>query len=96
MNAIQHTPEATTVRVQTGIAEGNCFFRVEDQGTGIAEQDLPHIFDRFYRADKARSGDNTGLGLAISNAIVVAHSGSIQVDQAEPHGAEFTVRLPGA
>ena len=94
VNAIQHTPNSTTIQILTDVQDGQGLFHVADQGTGIAEQDLPHIFDRFYRADKARSGDNEGLGLAISNAIIVAHSGSITVEQAEPNGAKFTVRLP--
>ncbi len=94
VNAIQHTPKGTAIRIRTEQTDEYSVFEVSDQGAGIAEQDLPHIFDRFYRADKARSGDNTGLGLAISNAIVVAHSGSISVGKAEPQGATFTVQLP--
>jgi two-component system heavy metal sensor histidine kinase CusS len=76
--------------------------RVEDNGAGIAPGDLPHVFDRFYRADKARVRDQTaggtsggtGLGLSICKAIVESHGGQISVQSAPGNGAVFTVRLP--
>ena len=69
---------------------------VADTGQGIAAEDLPHIFERFYRADKSRSrpAGRSGLGLAISKAIVDAHGGTIQVTSQPGAGTTFTVRLP--
>jgi signal transduction histidine kinase len=69
---------------------------VTDTGQGIAPEDLPHIFERFYRADKARSGASgrAGLGLAITKAIVEAHGGAIEVISEWREGSTFTVRLP--
>nr|WP_290665688.1 HAMP domain-containing sensor histidine kinase [Ardenticatena sp.] len=67
--------------------------QVMDNGPGIAAQDLPHIFDRFYRADQARSGGGVGLGLAIAREIVQAHGGEIAVESGDK-GTTFTVRLP--
>lgn len=72
--------------------------RVSDDGPGIAEADLPHIFERFYRADKSRSQTNggVGLGLAITKAIVEAHRGDISVSSQPGKGSTFTVRFaPG-
>jgi len=69
---------------------------VGDTGQGIAPEDLPHIFERFFRADKSRSRANSraGLGLAICKAILDAHGGSIEVTSQPDHGMVFTVRLP--
>jgi two-component system sensor histidine kinase BaeS len=71
--------------------------RVSDTGSGIAPEDLPHIFDRFYRADKARQRDDggaSGLGLAIAKAIIDAHSGVITVNSTLGQGTTFTITLP--
>jgi signal transduction histidine kinase len=67
---------------------------VRDTGVGIAESDLPRIFDRFYRADKSRQCDGTGLGLAIARWIVEQHGGAISVQSREGEGSTFTVSLP--
>jgi signal transduction histidine kinase len=71
---------------------------VSDTGPGIAAEDLPHIFDRFYRADKARTraAGGAGLGLSICRWIAEVHGGSIRADSSPGSGAVFTVRLPGA
>ena len=69
---------------------------VSDTGPGISDEDLPHVFERFYRGDKSRtaSNGNAGLGLAISKAIVEAHGGTIDVSSQPGTGTTFTVILP--
>jgi signal transduction histidine kinase len=68
--------------------------QVIDSGIGIAESDQPFIFERFYRADQARSGEGTGLGLAIAGWIAAEHGGAISVESKVGEGSTFTVRLP--
>jgi len=93
-NAIRHARSRVQVRSWRE-AERVCF-SIEDDGPGIAPEDLPHVFDRFYRADLARnrSSGGSGLGLAIVKAIVEAHGGSVQASNAPDGGAVFTVCLP--
>lgn len=93
-NALKHTPSGGTVRVVLLPRGSRADLRVIDSGPGIDPDDLPHIFDRFYRADKARSGEGTGLGLAIGRWIVESHGGTIAAGNAEGQGAVFTVTLP--
>lgn len=72
---------------------------VHDSGTGIAPEDLPFVFDRFYRSDKSRQrlgGDSSGLGLAIAKAIVEAHGGSLTVESSLGQGSTFAATLPVA
>jgi len=95
-NAIQHSEAGGEVELRVKADAGYCLLQVQDYGSGIAEADVPHVFDRFYRADKARSrgAGRAGLGLAISRAIVEAHEGSIEVASEPGRGSTFTVRLP--
>ncbi len=95
-NAIQYTPADGVVMIRLESSERNAIIRVQDNGIGIAAEDLPQIFDRFYRvqADRSRNTGGTGLGLAIVRAIVQAHHGSIQVDSQLDLGSTFTVILP--
>jgi signal transduction histidine kinase len=71
-------------------------FSVEDNGPGVSEADLPHLFDRFYRSDwsRTRTKGGAGLGLAIVRAIVGAHAGTIEAENLAEGGSRFTVRLP--
>ncbi|MBI3693345.1 MAG: heavy metal sensor histidine kinase [Acidobacteria bacterium] len=96
-NAIKHSSPGQTVRMTLEKDGGGPVLKIEDTGCGIAEQDLPHIFDRFFRTDRSRSHQvpGSGLGLSISKWIVDAHGGSIQVDSKLGHGSTFTVQLPG-
>jgi two-component system OmpR family sensor kinase len=94
-NAIVHNRTGGQVRITTYAESGFAWLRVVDNGPGIAVQDLPHVFERFFRADKSRSatGGGSGLGLAISKGIIDAHSGVLEV-QSEPFVETcFTVRL---
>ena len=94
-NAIQYNRENGTVRVTGQAREGKVVIAVSDSGPGIAKQDLAHVFDRFYRADTARTASgNAGLGLAISKAIVELHGGIIQCRSEVGAGTTFTVELP--
>jgi signal transduction histidine kinase len=97
-NAIKYTPQGGTVSLSLDQDDESVTFTVRDSGIGIAPGDLPHIFERFWRADPARSrtGDRpgVGLGLAITKWIAEAHGGSITVQSRPGRGSIFTVRLP--
>jgi heavy metal sensor kinase len=94
-NAIQYNREGGEVRVKLKIKDGFAALKISDTGAGISAEDLPHVFKRFYRGDKSRTGaSNSGLGLAISKAIVEAHGGTIEVASEENIGTTFIVRLP--
>jgi two-component system OmpR family sensor kinase len=94
-NAIQYNRDGGEVRVRLKIKDGFAALKISDTGAGISAEDLPHVFKRFYRGDKSRTGSgNTGLGLAISKAIVEAHGGTIEVASKEDAGTVFRVKLP--
>lgn len=95
-NAIAYTPEGGEVALHIYEEEASIVCRVSDTGIGIEKQDLPRIFERFYRVDKARSRDlgGTGLGLAIVKHLLEAHDGTIEVESAPNIGTTFTIRLP--
>ncbi len=96
-NAIEYSGESGEVRITGARQNGTVILSVSNTGPGIAAEDLPRIFERFYRADKSRTGNgcHTGLGLAISKAIVEAHGGTIEAASQPGTSATFTVRLPG-
>ena len=96
VNAVQYNRPEGEVRVKLENQAGLAVLAVSDTGPGISGEDLPHVFERFYRGDKSRttSNGNAGLGLAISKAIVEAHGGTIEVASQEQVGTTFTVRLP--
>lgn len=91
-NAVKWSPPGGTIRVQL---EGDRL-RVADQGPGIAEEDLPYVFDRFYRSDTSRNTPGTGLGLSIVAQAVHRHGGTVTAGRSAQGGAEFTLRLPGS
>jgi len=95
-NAVKYTPPAGSISLALQRNGSHAEIRVRDNGIGISADDLPHIFDRFYRADKARSRElgGTGLGLSIGRWIANAHGGDIQVETSTPNGTTFVVRLP--
>lgn len=95
-NAIKYTPQGGKVRVEVARAGKKAVIKVIDNGIGIPKADQLHVFDRFYRVDKARSRDTggTGLGLAIVKQIVLLHEGSVTVMSEEEKGSTFTVELP--
>lgn len=96
-NAIQYTPNGSTVDVGMRQVENRVQITVSDNGPGISAEDLPHIFDRFYRGEKSRkrgSSSGSGLGLSIARYIVIKHGGSIEVASEEGKGTVFTIHLP--
>ena len=95
-NAIKYTPEGGKVIVNLHTDSRQAVLSVHDTGIGIPEKDVPHIFDRFYRVDKARSRETggTGLGLSIVRQMVQLHGGEITVESASDAGSVFTVTLP--
>lgn len=97
-NAIQHTPQGGTITIKAEQRPACFCLRVSDTGEGIPPEHLPHIFNRFYRADPARTRETggTGLGLAISRAIVEAHAGELNAhSEGAGKGSQFVIQLPG-
>ena len=95
-NAVKYTPDGGNISVSL-VREGKqAVWRVRDNGVGIPEEDLPHVFERFYRVDKARSRETggTGLGLSIVKQITALHGGEVTVESTLGHGSVFTVTLP--
>jgi heavy metal sensor kinase len=97
-NAIKYTPAGGLVGVKVRASNGHAMLEVNDNGVGIPAEALPHIFERFYRVDKARSRQmgGAGLGLSIVKAIVTAHGGQVRVESVEGRGSRFLVELPVA
>lgn len=95
-NAVKYTPERGTVGISLRNSNGTANIHVTDTGIGIPEADRAHIFERFYRADTARSRDSGGAGLGLSIALWIAraHNGDITVQSSEGQGSCFSVRLP--
>jgi heavy metal sensor kinase len=95
-NAIKYTAEAGEIEIKVGASQRSAILEVADTGAGIAAEALPHVFERFYRADKARSRESggAGLGLAIVKAICLAHDAEIKVSSSEDQGSRFTIKLP--
>jgi len=94
-NAIKYTSEGGTVNVAVHRQENHSVgITVKDTGIGISEQDLPRIFERFYRCDPSRSNAGIGLGLSFAKAVARAHGGDIAVTSRPDQGSTFTVTLP--
>jgi signal transduction histidine kinase len=97
-NAIRHSPAGGLVRLSAERTGDSVVFRVEDDGPGIAEEHLPRVFDRFYKADASRTGtivpSGSGLGLSIVRAIVERHGGRVEAENRSGGGARFIVELP--
>jgi signal transduction histidine kinase len=95
-NAIKYTPDGGVIELNSFPSDSNAVIEVSDTGIGIPPAALPHVFDRFYRTDKARSrgSGGTGLGLSIVKAICNAHGGSIAIRSAEAAGTTVRIELP--
>jgi signal transduction histidine kinase len=96
-NSIKYTPEGGVIKVNSYVTSEGVNISVQDSGSGISKEDLPNIFDRFYRADKSRTKQSggTGLGLAIAKWIIMKHKGSIEVESQLGVGTRINVKLPG-
>jgi signal transduction histidine kinase len=95
-NALRYTPRGGTVTVRLWTENRRVYVAVQDTGIGIARENLPHLFERFYRTDSARARDSggTGLGLPIVQRIAEAHGGDVQVQSDVGMGSTFTLVLP--
>lgn len=95
-NAIKYSPEKSTIKISVDKADGHALIKIKDQGMGIKACDLPHIFDRFYRADHSRCKEKIsgyGLGLSIAKNIADLHGGSVSAKSEPGKGSEFVVKL---
>ncbi|HMM22477.1 MAG TPA: ATP-binding protein [Selenomonadales bacterium] len=93
-NALKFTPAGGQITATVTAANGGIALSVADTGAGIAVEDLPHIWERFYKADRSRSSGGAGLGLAIARQIIDLHGATVKVDSACGEGTTFTVRFP--
>ncbi len=93
-NAIKFTPPGGEIQVGAWVHDQDVIFMVRDNGVGISEKDQKRIFERFYKADRARAGGGTGLGLSICRHMIEAHSGEIWVESEEGKGSSFFFRIP--
>jgi len=98
-NALQYSPPGAEVTVHTGISPEGAAVSVQDCGPGIAPEDLPRVFERFYRGDRSRQRERgrasgSGLGLAIAKALIEAHGGSITLESRRGEGTKVIFSLP--
>jgi two-component system phosphate regulon sensor histidine kinase PhoR len=93
-NAIKFTSPGGHIHVSAKLEESFLAVSIADTGVGISPSELPRVFERFYKSDKARRSDGTGLGLAIAKHIVLAHAGTIRVESEQGKGSTFTFTLP--
>ncbi len=93
-NALAHTPPTAAIRISSSLTDSNVSLSVHDTGPGIAPHLIPHIFERFFRGNPARSGEGTGLGLSIAKELVQAQEGEISVTSQVGQGSVFVVTLP--
>ena len=95
-NSIKYTPENGNIKVYIGAVHNDAYIKIIDNGIGIPKDDLPRVFERFYRVDKARSREmgGTGLGLPIAKEIIDSNNGSIDIKSDKGAGTEVIIKLP--
>ena len=96
INAVRYTPAQGTIKIKWYCDDNNAVFSVSDTGIGIAQEHIPRITERFYRADKARSRESggTGLGLAIVKHVLLRHQGELLIESEPGQGSTFTCTFP--
>lgn len=95
LNALHYAPPGSPIRVEAGhLPNGGAFARVTDTGSGLSDEDIAHVFDRFYRGSAAAGTEGSGIGLAIGSELAGAHGGSLTAENAPDGGAVFTLTLP--
>ncbi len=96
INSIKYTPEGGNIKVYIGSVHEDAYIKIIDNGIGIPKDDLPHVFERFYRVDKARSREmgGTGLGLPIAKEIIESNNGSIHIKSEKGKGTEVIIKIP--
>lgn len=92
-NSIMYTPAGSEIKLEAILQEKNCFITIADSGNGFSEEQLPHLFEKFFRAPNSKAG-GTGLGLSIAKGLVEAHGGTISVMNGARGGAVFTIIIP--
>ena len=95
-NALKYTPDGGIIDISSGRERDMVWIKVSDTGIGIPEEDMPHVFDRFYRVDKARARESggTGIGLSIAKEIITRHGGDIRLESVLHAGTSVTIYLP--
>ena len=95
-NSIKYTSEGGNIKVYIGAVHEDAYIKIIDNGIGIPAEDLPHVFERFYRVDKARSREmgGTGLGLPIAKEIIESNNGSIDIKSEKGKGTEVIIKIP--
>ena len=92
-NSIKYSPNNSTINIDMENHDTKIVLKIKDKGQGIAEEDLPFIFDRLYRSPKVKTIPGTGLGLSLVKAIITAHNGSIDIESLHNNGSEFRIKL---
>jgi two-component system heavy metal sensor histidine kinase CusS len=93
-NAVRHTPAGGSIEITVANRDANSEVSVKDNGSGIAAEHLPRVFDRFYRADSARSSEGVGLGLALVKSIMDLHGGAAVIESQPGRGTTVTLSFP--
>jgi signal transduction histidine kinase len=93
-NAIKYTPEGGKILIGLEKIDGFTRIKVMDNGIGISPENLPFIFDRFFRVDKSRSGEGFGLGLSITKSIIEAHKGILSIESKSVQGTTLIIDIP--
>lgn len=93
-NAVKYSEEGSLIEIETGIRDDMVFVSVKDYGTGISEEEMPHIFKRFYKTDKSRNSEGFGLGLPLTMKIAQKHGGTVLAESEPGKGSKFTLLLP--
>ena len=95
-NSIKYTKDGGEIKIYVGFVYNDAYIKVIDNGIGIPEKDLPRVFERFYRVEKARAREmgGTGLGLAIAKEIIEQNNGSINIKSVQGKGTEVVIRIP--